>query len=104
MRMKINPIPKGPDGRDNAGRNRGPGRRFEVTGQSPKGAATNDGTAPDRGPFAPDVEGDRLPPWRERSLRNRANIIAKTTPSDHFRTENRFPKTTSPATITNSSA
>jgi len=41
MRMKINPIPKGLDGRDNAGRNRGPGRRFEVTGQSPKGAATD---------------------------------------------------------------
>jgi len=40
MRMKIDPIPEGLNGRDDAGLNRSPGGRFEVPGQSPKSTAT----------------------------------------------------------------
>jgi len=37
--MKIDPVPKGLDDGDDAGRKRAPGQAFEVTGQGPEGAA-----------------------------------------------------------------
>ena len=40
MRMKINPIPKGLDDRDDAGRKRAFSQEFEVSGQGPEGQAT----------------------------------------------------------------
>jgi hypothetical protein len=39
-----------------------------------RGSRRNDGQAPGREPSAPDVEDDRLPPWREKRLRKRANV------------------------------
>jgi len=42
---------------------------------TPSRTCRNDGTAPGRGPSAPDVEDDRLPPWREKSLKNRAKVM-----------------------------
>src|SRR4030042_887977 len=38
------------------------------------GSAQNDETSPGRVPSSPDAGDDRLPPWRERSLRKRANF------------------------------
>jgi hypothetical protein len=39
------------------------------------GTFRNDGTAPGRRRSAPDDEGDRFPPWREKSLKKRANVM-----------------------------
>jgi len=39
------------------------------------GTCQNDGTAPGRERSAPDAEGDRLPPWREKGLKNRAKVM-----------------------------
>jgi hypothetical protein len=39
VRVKIDPVPKGLDGRDDAGRKRAPGQDLEVTDQGPEGAA-----------------------------------------------------------------
>ena len=44
------------------------------------GTCRNDGKAPGRGRSAPDVEDDRLPPWREKGLKKRAKV-ANTTAS-----------------------
>jgi len=38
------------------------------------GTCRNDGKAPGKGRSSPDVGDDRLPPWREKSLKKRANI------------------------------
>ena len=37
--MKIDPVPEGLDGRDDAGRKRAPGHNLEISGQGPKGQA-----------------------------------------------------------------
>ena len=37
--VKIDPVPEGLDGRDDAGRKRAPGQDLEVSGQGPEGAA-----------------------------------------------------------------
>ena len=41
---------------------------------TPQRTARNDRTAPGRGRSAPDVEDDRLPPWRENGIKKRAKV------------------------------
>ena len=41
----------------------------------PRRSARNDGKAPGRGRSAPDVEDDRFPPWREKSLKKQAKVM-----------------------------
>ena len=44
------------------------------------GTCRNNGRVPRRGRSSPDVGDDRLPPWREKSIKKRANIIEMTVP------------------------
>jgi len=63
-----------------------PGEREDYERYSvPASAAINNsgiyrshGTTPDKGQSAPDVEDDRLPPWREKGLKKRANVLDMT--------------------------
>jgi hypothetical protein len=43
-----------------------------------RGSRRNGGKAPGKDPSAPDVEDDRLPPWREKRRRKRANVTEET--------------------------
>ena len=67
--MKIEPVPKGLDGRDDAGRKRAPGQDFEVSGQGMEGAATEFAHQP-ASTHEPDedLDGIRPHPLRGRSL------------------------------------
>ena len=39
-----------------------------IPSHAPSGTCRKDGRAPGKGPSAPDVEGDKLPPWQEKCL------------------------------------